>query len=278
MERSAASPPIRRITSSPPWFNLHEIVAYRETLLFLAWLNVSIKYRQTFIGLAWVVVQPVVLTIMMLVIFRSVGKVPSEGAPYPVFALAGLIPWGVITMAMNTGGQSLLSNAALVKRVFIPRILIPLAVVVAGAVDLAVGMVIIGVVMAIYGVAPPVEILLYLPAAIIMLAVAAAGAALWLSAISVSYRDVTAALPFVTQILLFATPIGYPVESVRESLRWVFGINPFTGVIELFRAALISTASFDQMVVFMSVGVALVMFVSGLFVFGKVQQNAADKL
>lgn len=272
------SRPVTTITPSPPWLNLRELWAYRETLFYLARLNINIKFKQTFIGLGWVVIQPLAYTALFVLLFSNIGHVKAAGVPYPILALAGLIPWGIFSLGLTVGGPSLINNQSLVKKVYMPRILIPLGVVAAGAVDLVIGIGVISAMLLAYQRPPSGNLVWMLPLMLVLAALAASSAAIWIAALSITYRDAISGLTFLTTILLFVTPIGYATSSVGPALRWVFAFNPMTAVVELSRGAFIPTFKLDWVLVGGSMASGIVIFVLGFYAFGLAQRNAADKI
>jgi lipopolysaccharide transport system permease protein len=217
--------------------NIRELWAYRELLYFLTWRDIKVRYKQTVLGVAWAVLQPVVAMVIFTLFFGKLAHMPSDGIPYPIFAYAGLLPWTFVSNAVSGAGDSLVGSAALVTKVYFPRLVIPCAAVCAALVDFAIAAVILFAMMIWYGVTFHWQMLMLAPLAATA-ALLAAAVGMWMSALNVKYRDVRYALPFMIQVWMFATPIIYPASIVPERWRWMLNFNPLTGVIEGFRSAL----------------------------------------
>ena len=231
--------PLFSITPQRAWvsLNLRELWAYRELLYFLTWRDIKVRYKQTVLGVAWAILQPVVSMVVFTLFFGRLAHMPSDGIPYPIFAYAGLLPWTFVSNAVAGAGDSLVGSAALVTKVYFPRLVIPCAAVCAALVDFAIAAVVLFGMMLWYGMALHWQMLMLAPLAAIA-ALLAAAVGMWMSALNVKYRDVRYALPFLIQVWMFATPIIYPASIVPEKWRWLLAFNPLTGVIEGFRSAL----------------------------------------
>jgi homopolymeric O-antigen transport system permease protein len=256
--------------------NLHELWEYRELLYFLVWRDVKIRYKQTAIGAAWVIVQPLLTAAIFTVVFGRYAGLPSGGVPYGVMVLAGLLPWFVFANALTFSTRSIVENQALVTKVYVPRLFLPLVAVLAGLVDLAVGGVVLVVLMAWYGIVPPLQALL-LPVLVVFLVATAVSVTLWLSALNVRYRDVQYTVPFLTQAWLFATPVAYSVLVFPESVQNWIGLNPMAGVVQSFRWALFGDAAgASARTVLLSVAVVVVLLAGGVEYFRRVERSFAD--
>jgi lipopolysaccharide transport system permease protein len=231
--------PLFSITPRSGWvdLNLRELWAYRELLYFLTWRDIKVRYKQTVLGVSWAILQPVVSMVVFTLFFGKLAHIPSDGIPYPIFAYAGLLPWTFVSNAVSGAGDSLVGSAALVTKVYFPRLVIPCSAVSAALVDFAIAAVVLFLMMIWYGVTFHWQVLMLAPLAIIAVLLAAA-VGMWTSALNVKYRDVRYALPFLIQVWMFATPIIYPASIVPERGRWLLNLNPLTGVIEGFRSAL----------------------------------------
>lgn len=218
-------------------FGLHDVWAYRELLYFLTWRDIKVRYKQTLLGAAWAIIQPLFTMLIFTLFFGRFAGMPSDGLPYSLFAFAGLLPWTFFSNAVTNGGNSLIMNANLISKTYFPRVLVPASAVAASLVDLAISMAFLAVLMAYYGL-PPRASLMLLPVLVLLVFLLAFGVSLGMSALNVRYRDVRYTLPFVVQLLMFATPIIYPASIVPERWRWVLALNPLAAVIEAFRAAL----------------------------------------
>ena len=217
--------------------DLRELWQYRELLLALVLRDIKVRYKQTVLGLAWAVIQPTFLVIIFSLIFGWLSKMPSDGIPYPLFALAGLVPWTFFSNAINSSGNSLVGNSNLITKVYFPRIIIPLAATVSGLLDLAVSFTLLFILIAYYGTGFSISILM-LPVLVFLTLLLAAGVGLWMSALNVKYRDVRYAIPFLIQIGMFVTPIIYPSSLLPDTWKWLMMLNPLTGIIEGYRSAI----------------------------------------
>ena len=255
--------------------DVRELWEYRELLYFLVWRDVKIRYKQTAIGAAWVLVQPLATAAVFTVVFGRYAKLPSGGAPYAVMVYSAVLPWLVFANALTFSTRSIVEHQALVTKVYVPRLFLPLGAVLAGLVDFAIGSVLLVVLMAWYGIAPGVQILLY-PLLVVFLVATAAGVTLWLSALNVRYRDVQYVLPFVMQVWLFVSPVAYSATLVRSPLaRLFFNLNPMTGVIQGFRWALIGSPAPGNYLA-ISAAIVAICFVGGLLFFKRMENSFAD--
>ncbi|MFN3742123.1 MAG: ABC transporter permease [Anaerolineales bacterium] len=255
--------------------NLRDLWIYRELVFFMLWRDLKVRYKQTLLGAAWAVIQPLVTMLVFNFIFGKVGKVPSEGLPYPLFSFSALLPWGLFATALNYGSRSLVSNHSMITKIYFPRLVLPLASVLAGVVDFAIAFVILIGMMIYYGVTPT-SFIWTLPFFILLALVTALGVALWLSAINVRYRDVNHALPFLTQLWLFITPVAYSSRLISEKWRLIYSLNPMAGVVNGFRWALFGSGEGPGASLWISVGVAVLLLVSGLFYFRSMERTFAD--
>ncbi|HUK13514.1 MAG TPA: ABC transporter permease [Thermoanaerobaculaceae bacterium] len=274
---ATATPPRVLITSHRRWYGLGlaELWACRELLGFLVWRDVKVRYKQTLLGVGWVVLQPLVATVVFSLLLGRVAKLPSAGFSYPVFVLAGLLPWQLFSSGITRGGPSLVTAASVITRVYFPRLLIPVAAVLSGVVDLLVAAIVLGCVMAWYHVVPGPQIWA-LPLALGYAIFAAAAVATWLSALNVYYRDVQQALPFLAQVLLFVSPVAYSADVVPVgTFRLVYTLNPVTGVVQFFRWCILGIDPGWPMVL-RSAAVCAVLFVSGVALFHWVEDTFAD--
>ncbi len=256
--------------------SLRELMEYRELLFFLVWRDVKVRYKQTAIGVLWAVLQPFVTMVVFSLFFRKLMKMPSEGnIPYAVFSYAGLLIWTYFSSAVSSSGNSLINNAYLITRVYFPRIIIPLAAALGGLFDYAIALVILFFLMAFYGIAPNALILL-LPVVVFMAFFTVVGFGLWLAALNVRYRDIRYGIPFFIQMLLFISPVIYPVTVLPDRFRWVLALNPVGGVINFHRACLLGYASVDLLLIGVSFAVSFVLFVTGLVYFRRTERTFAD--
>lgn len=255
--------------------DLKELWLYRELGGFLALRDLKVRYKQAVFGAAWAVFQPLAGVLVFTLVFRRLAKVPSDGIPYPLFAFAGLALWSYHASSVTRATQSLVGNAPLVTKVYFPRLLMPLAAVLPGLVDLALSLLTLGVLLVIYGTAPGWEVLT-LPVWVGMLMATSFGTGLWLSALNVQYRDVNQAIALVVQLWLFLSPVAYPSSMVGGGLRTVYALNPMVGVLEGFRWAVLDGPRPAGSMLLASTAVMLVLLVSGLLYFQRTERRFAD--
>jgi lipopolysaccharide transport system permease protein len=265
-----------RIRPSKGWvpLNLHALWEYRELLYFLTWRDIKVRYKQTALGAAWAVIQPFMTMVAFSLFFGQLGKIPSDGLPYPIFSYTALLPWGFFAYALGNSSNSLVGSANLISKVYFPRLVIPISSVLGGVLDFAIAFVVLLGMMAYYRVWPTSAVVL-LPLFLLLALVAALGVGLWLSALNVEYRDVRYTLPFLTQFWLFATPVAYPSSLLAEPWRTLYGLNPMVGVVEGFRWALLGAQPPGPMLG-LSVTMSLVLLVTGAFYFRRMERTFAD--
>jgi len=286
-ERPAAAPlqgpalaaPVIRIEPSKGWVSLKlaDLWEYRELLYFLTWRDLKVRYKQTALGAAWAVLQPLMTMCVFSLFFGKLAKMPSDGLPYPLFSLAGLVPWTFFAFGLSQSANSLVTSQSLIKKVHFPRLVIPISSVIAGTVDFAIAFVLLLGMMAFYGIIPGMATLL-LPAFVLLAFVTSLGVGLWLSALNVEYRDVKYLVPFLTQFWMFATPIAYPSSLLDKYPLWktLYGLNPMAGVVEGFRWALLGVKTAPGPIVFASCAAALAILVTGAFYFRRMEKTFAD--
>lgn len=267
------------IVFAPPrgWLhiNLRELWQYRELLYFLVWRDVKVRYKQTVLGVAWAVLQPLLTMIVFSIFFGVLGRMSSEGLPYPVFFYAALVPWSYFASALRRSSDSLIGSASLISKVYFPRLILPLSSVLSSLVDFAFAFVVLLALMLFYRLVPTVAIL-WLPAYFLLALVTALGAGLWLSALNVRYRDFRFVVPFMIQTWFFVTPIIYPSSLVPEAWHAVYGLNPMVGVVEGFRRALLATGTVPGPIIWVSAAVAATLLVSGAYFFRRMEHTFAD--
>lgn len=251
-----------------------EIFQYRELLAFLVWRDIKIRYRQTLLGGLWAVLQPLIAMLILTLIFHRLAGVSSDGPPYPLFAFAGLAPWTFFSTAVSQSSNSLVSNQALISKVYFPRVFIPLGAIGALLLDLSLSLGLLFLLMLYYRW-PVSANLLWLPVFILAAVLAASGAGLILSAFNVSFRDVKYAVPFLIQMGIFVTPVIYPIRYIPGHWRILMGLNPMAGVVLGFRYALLGSPS-PWPIVGLSLTVSLMIFVVGLLIFRRMERRFAD--
>jgi lipopolysaccharide transport system permease protein len=273
----SATLPVKIIEPSRGWapLNLRELWAYRELLYFLTWRDVKVRYKQAALGVAWAVIQPIMTMVIFSVIFGNLAKLPSDGIPYPVFSFVALLPWQLFAGSLQRAGTSLVGNANLLTKVYFPRLIIPLSAIGAGLVDFAISFLVLLGLMVYFGIMPTIAIFT-LPLFILLALLTALAVGLWLSALNVQYRDVQHLIPFLIQAWMYASPVAYSAGLIPAGpARLVYGLNPLAGVIQGFRWALLGASPPDEML-WVSVAVVLVLLVSGLYYFRRMEQTFAD--
>jgi lipopolysaccharide transport system permease protein len=259
--------------------NLRDLWMYRELIYFMIWREVKVRYKQTMLGAAWAIIQPVLTMIVFTFLFGRIAKLPTDGnIPYPIFSYTALLPWGLFVAALNQASRSLTSNQNMVSKIYFPRLVLPLASVLSGLIDFIIAFVILIGLMIYYRIAPSINVLWALPLFLVLTIITALGVALWLSAINVQYRDVNYALPFMTQFWLFATPVAYSSNLISEKWRLVYSLNPMAGVVNGFRWALLGVGNGPDAGLWISVGIALLVLISGLFYFRNMEKTFADTI
>jgi len=255
--------------------NWQELKEYRELLFFLALREIKIRYKQTIMGASWAVLQPFFTMIVFTLIFGGLASMPSEGIPYPIFSYSGLLLWIYFSNALTQSSNSLVGNASLLSKVYMPRLFIPTAPCLAGIVDYIIAMSILALMMIYYVFVPNITIIL-LPVIVFVTFLLASGLGYWLSSICVKYRDVKFVLPFFIQLLMFASPVIYPADMIGDNLRWVLDLNPMTGLINAHRACLLGHTPIDWYGLGISVVITLVIFVTGIIYLKRTEKDFAD--
>lgn len=264
------------IESGPSWvaLDLRALWEYRELLYFMTVRDIKLRYRQTLLGFAWAILQPLSAMLIFSLFLGRVAGVASSGVPYPLFAFTGLVPWMFFSNAVTASSNSLITSSNLITKVYFPRVIIPAAAVLSGLVDFAVAFVVLLVLMAYYGVAITGSALLT-PFLLAVLLLLAFGVGTWMAGLNVKYRDIRYALPFVVQLWMFASPIVYPTTLVPERWRWALQLNPVTGIVEGFRAALLGR-DFDWPSLALAAGLTLAIALYALSAFAKMEEGFAD--
>jgi lipopolysaccharide transport system permease protein len=274
---SGSDVPVTIIRPSAGWrsIDLTELWQYRELLYFLVWRDIKIRYKQTVLGASWAIIQPFFTMVVFSLFFGRLAQVPSDGIPYPIFSFAALVPWMFFANGLTQSANSVVGSQELVKKVYFPRLAIPISAVVAGSVDFGIAFVVLLGMMGFYGILPTAAVI-WLPALLLLALVTSLGAGLWLSALNVRYRDVRHAVPFLVQFWLFATPIAYPSSLLDQPWRTVYALNPMVGVIEGFRWALLGTETAPGPMVAVSSAAAVALFVGGMLYFRRMEREFAD--
>lgn len=254
--------------------SLHELWRYRELLYFLTLRDIKLRYKQTLLGAAWAIIQPLCAMLLFTLVFGRLARLPSDNIPYPLFAYAGLVPWTFFSNAITNAGNSLVGSASLVTKVYFPRVIIPAAPVLAGLVDLAIALLLLVPLLFYYQITITWN-LLFLPLFICLAALLAFGVGMLLAALNVKYRDVRYALPFLVQLWLFASPVIYPISLMPAKWKWIFTLNPMTGIIHGVRSSLFARP-FDLTLIGAAVVVTLVIVGFATYFFQRVEDDFAD--
>ena len=256
------------------FLSFKDIWAYRELLFFLTWRDVKVRYKQTALGAAWAILQPLFMMIIFTIFFGRLAAVDSAGIPYPVFALAGLVPWTFFSNAITASGNSLVGSANLITKVYFPRLIVPAAAMLAGLVDFLLAFVLLCLLMIYYQIVPTIQIL-FLPVLVLLTALFSLGVGTWFSALNVKYRDVRFALPFLIQLWLFVSSVILPSTAVPQKWRWLLLLNPMSGIIEGYRAALFGLP-FDWPALGIASGLTILTLLYAIYAFGRVERSFAD--
>jgi len=252
-----------------------ELWQYRELFYFMAWREVKVRYKQTILGIAWAVVQPLMTMVVFSLLFGTLGKMPTNGIPYPLFYFGALLPWTYFSTTLSNSGNSLVANANILTKVYFPRVILPTSTALSGLIDFAIGCSVLVVMMAYYQIVPSWKLLLW-PMLTAVLFTFTLGTGMILAALNVRYRDVKYTLPFLTQLWLFVTPVIYPANLIPERYRILAAFNPLTGLIDAFRSSLIPSAHVDWPLLIVSTTVTMVLFVGATAYFRRMERTLAD--
>ena len=269
--------PVLHIRPKRGWqpLDLKQLWQYRELMYFLSWRDIKVRYKQTALGAAWAVIQPLMTMVVFSIFFGKLAKMPSDGLPYPLFAYAALVPWTFFANSLTQASNSLLQNSNMLKKIYFPRLVMPISSVISVTVDFVFAFIVLIAMMLFYGILPTVNIV-WLPFFMLLALGTALGGGLWLSAINVQYRDVRYVIPFLIQVWLFATPIAYPSSLLTEPWRALYGLNPMVGVVEGFRWALLGTETAPGTAVVVSSIMAGILLLSGAYYFRRMEKTFAD--
>lgn len=254
-----------------------ELWEYRDLFYFLAWRDFKVRYKQTFIGVAWAVIRPLLTMLVFTVLFSRIAKLPTEGgAPYPILVFSAMLPWYFFSSTLQESSQSLINNANMISKVYFPRVIIPVSTMFVNAVDFLISLALLFLLMAVLHFIPSLK-LIWLPLFFLQAMLVAVGTGLWLAALNVSYRDFRYVVPFILQLGLYVSPVGFSSNLVPEEWRLAYALNPMVGVIDGFRWSLLDhTLQLDWPSFGISLAVAAWLFISGLWYFQKVEQRFAD--
>jgi lipopolysaccharide transport system permease protein len=263
--------------------NLRDLWLYRELIYFMTWRDLKVRYKQTLLGVSWAVLNPFLQMVVFSIFFGELAKVSSDGLPYPIFSYTALLPWTLFANALNNASRSLVSHQNMVTKIYFPRLVLPLASVMAGLVDFLLAFLVLIGMMIYYNAAGITHLtlkwaMLTLPLFLLLALVTALGVALWLSALYVKYRDVNYILPFLGEVWKFVSPVVYSTSMIPAKWQFIYALNPMAGVVNGFRWALLGTPTAPDMRMLISVVMALVILISGLFYFRNMEKTFADTI
>jgi lipopolysaccharide transport system permease protein len=305
---ASTSPYIKEIKPIDGWIplNLGELWQYREMLWFLVWRDLKVRYKQTVLGMSWAVIQPFVTMIVFSFIFGRLANMPSDGVPYPLFSYVGLLPWTFFSNGLSKASTSMTGNSGLIKKVYFPRLILPITAVASGIIDFILSFAMLLILMLYYGVTMPnvtgqlslypvanpslvytaiyensahfqiTGNIIWLPLLLLLAFISALGASLWFAALNVNFRDVGHAIGFITRIGLYLTPVAFPISALPEVLHPIAALNPLTGVVEGFRWALLGTDTAPGLSIIISTIVAILLLISGAYYFRRAEGKFAD--
>jgi len=265
------------IKPSSGWsaLNLSDLWIYRELVYFMTWRDLKVRYKQSVLGVGWAILQPFLTMLVFSIFFGGLAKVPSDGVPYPIFTFTALIPWTLFSKSLHDASRSLVMSSHMITKVYFPRMILPLASVLAGVVDFLIAFVVLLAMLVYYGIVPTTNVWT-LPLFLLLALITTIGVGLWLSALNVLYRDINYVLPFLTQFCMYITPIAYSSSMVPEKWRLLYAINPMSGVVDGFRWALLGTGQQPGTTTLISSLVAVFLLISGMFYFKRMERQFAD--
>ncbi|HXS75539.1 MAG TPA: ABC transporter permease [Terracidiphilus sp.] len=252
-----------------------DLWTYRELFLFLAWRDILVRYKQTAIGIAWSLIRPVITMLVFTVVFGRIAMLPSEGVPYPVLVVAAMLPWYFFSTAVTEGSNSLIQNANVVSKVYFPRLIVPISAVAVSLVDFVISLLLLAVLMAWYQIMPSARVL-FLPVFLGLVVILTVGLTLWLAALNVRYRDFRYVVPFLMQVGMFLSPVGFSGVVVSEGWRAVYSLNPMVGIIEGFRWCLLPGYDLDMRAVWFGALISFLILGAGINYFRRTERSIAD--
>lgn len=256
--------------------NLVEIWRYRELLLIFAWRDIKVRYKQTVLGIAWAVFQPLFTMIIFTVFFGNLAKIPSDGVPYPIFVYSGLLFWTYFSSSLTNASNCMIENESIIKKIYFPRLLLSIGATITPIIDFGFSFIVFLGLMFVFGFVPNLLGLLIVPLLLLISMVAASGLGLFLASINVKYRDVRYILPFFIQILMFVTPVIYPVSIIPATYKWIAYLNPMSGVIDTARSLILGNGTIDWLGLYFSMIMSIIIFVFGIMYFRKTERFFAD--
>lgn len=277
-DKVSDKPPVTIIEPTRGWLpiDLRELWEFRDLLYFFTWRDIKVRYKQTFLGFAWAIIQPFLAMLIFTLFFGLLAKLPSDGIPYPIFAYAALLPWTLFSESLTRSTSSMVMNANVLKKVYFPRVALPISSVLSPLLDFGIAFTILILMMVYYAITPTVNII-WLPALILLTLMTSLGIGLWTSALNAMYRDFQYVVPFIVQIWMYASPVVYSASMIPEQYRFLYGLNPMAGVIEGFRWALLG-AEAPGSVILVSVAISLIILITGAFFFRRMERTFADEV
>jgi lipopolysaccharide transport system permease protein len=255
---------------------LRELWQYRELLYFLTWRDIKVRYKQTLLGASWAILQPVFTMIVMSIFFGRLAKMPSDGMPYPIFNYTALLPWTFFAGGLSRAAGSVVGSAGLIKKVYFPRLVVPISGVLAGIPDFLLSFVVLFGMMIYYDIYPTAASIIWLPLFLLLAGVTALGVGLWFAALNAEYRDIRYLITFITQFWMYATPVVYPASLLNDPWKTLYGLNPMVGVVEGFRWTLLGKGSSPSPMVAVSAVVAVLLLIGGAYYFRRMEKTFAD--
>jgi lipopolysaccharide transport system permease protein len=256
--------------------NLTEIWKYRELLYIFAWRDIKVRYKQTALGIAWAVFQPLLTMIIFTVFFGNLAKIPSDGIPYPIFVYSGLLFWTYFSSSLTSASSCMIDNESIIKKIYFPRLLLSIGATITPVIDFCFAFIVYLGLMAVFRYVPNLWGMLVVPVLLFISLVTASGLGLFLASVNVKFRDVRYILPFFIQMLMFVTPVIYPVSIIPSAYKWVAYLNPMTGVISTARALILGSGLLDLIGLCISIVTAVILFICGIMYFRKTERYFAD--
>lgn len=253
-----------------------ELWHFRELAYFFVWRDIKVRYKQTFVGILWAIFKPFITMIVFTVFFGNLAKIPSEGVPYPIFVYVGLLLWQYFSFTLSTASNSMVSNGAIIQKIYFPRLILPISSALTGLIDFLVASFILAGLMIYYKYIPNMSGIFYLPLLILITFLTSVGLGAFLAAVNVKYRDVRYVTPFFIQILMFITPVIYPVSMVSKKYKWILALNPMSGVIESARAVILGGRAVDFNLLMIALLISVIFFIIGVVYFKKTEKYFAD--
>lgn len=256
--------------------NFKELWLYRELAFIFSWRDIKVRYKQTAVGISWAVLQPIFTVVIFSFFFGKLANIPSDNIPYPIFAFVGVVFWNYFSTSLTNASNTIIDNESIVKKVYFPRLILPISSAVTPIVDLMIALAILLVMMIYYGLFPALVSIVVVPVLFLTAFLAASGLGLFLASINLKYRDVRYALPFFIQMLMYLTPVIYPSSLVGEKYKWILALNPMTGVIEAARAAILGVHPIDLKLLGSAAIISILMFIFGVLNFKRTERFFAD--